>query len=1239
MRPRSALPYLLAAGVVIFTARYQKFDEGDKRDWAWNIPTGTEGSRCMGMTRSQYVPFWCLTGALCVTFYAALAFRQALARRSARQWLEWLSRLMAGATLGRLREEGKGRACAAGMMDLEASLLEAAQSPLAAGSAPAAHAATLVPAQLMERVCSACAATKGLEAASLAVFLVLKHRRSYGSATVAAVPAEGSARMVIVDLKLPHMSFAELLAAADAALTRAPELAAEDVPDCTLVWGQELPAGQGQWLMQPVAAGQLQVRGPAEAADAGEEERQFRSLFEACAAAPEGNIWEMPMLSELEAQQLRAWGSPPKDFSSYRGSAGKLRTFPEVFAEQRAPGSAAAVAGVGFSVSYADLRRRVAAVAQAVQSAALETAGVTKGWSLAVVVYMGRGEAVAAAFLGILQAGYTAVPIDVHWPAERARSVVVDSSAALALVAPATQDAWVALQGMPKFMVICDALYKEHSSSLSVMDGMDADKPAITLFTSGSTGKPKGIVLSHGYVMVLALGRAESLRMSETTRTLLHQSPTWMPFIDYLFGPLLTGGCCVFVPEQTGTHAVTPSVLRALAREHQATILGFVPPVLDIFLDEDLPAMLRCICVGGAAVAADLCARTVAAFNKQEPGAQGFLATGYHGTEQGDVSQIQVGTLSDIDRYASARGLMTSGRPHTTQRFAILDQGLSMVAPGGVGEITVAGPGLATGYLGLPEKTAETFLQCEALGSERAMRTSDLGRWTPQGSLEVVGRRDTMVKVRGARVELGEVEAAVASHPQVRACVVVVHQDRLVAYVVPAVPSDLRDLCKQRLASYMVPHVFEGLDALPQLANGKVNKKALPPPSEAAGDGSETVIELDSLGQMRKLTRTSATEDRILDNVRAILMIIVIQSHATPLVTGSLAMQDVAHVQIDADWSYTAYALLTMSRSGGWSALAYMAGFDDTRGDSAYRITYREALFLGLWGLSGFKWTMWFLPAFVYMRILFVIAHKCRVMVPHMLIAAQLWLTVPMFVDWYVGWRPAPPGQQQQCSAHCFCPFQGRLWVESAAYYGVGMWTVGEGMISHSFVGRGLFFVPCYWLGFYSGRRLFRVLGRLSDETSWRSRMVIAATAGAVYYSFFTWGSFIEGGFDDRCSSFWAGDHFVWQQVLKNVGFYMENLFTSLLYVIVVVAIVPVHLKRLAKTCFAAYILAAFAPFFCLLDLPSMAVEIRKAVDPTLVPLAETVFVFAQPTLYVLVVGSLGMWCVQVAVQAVIAIT
>merc|ERR1719409_2217012 len=272
---------------------------------------------------------------------------------------------------------------------------------------------------------------------------------------------------------------------------------------------------------------------------------------------------------------------------------------------------------------------------------------------------------------------------------------------------------------------------------------------------------------------------------------------------------------------------------------------------------------------------------------------------GYSGTEIGDVTAVQLLSRADVDRWVNAKGFMGAGRPHAGQRLAILDEAFQPVGQGGIGEITVAGPVLASGYLDLPEKTAETFLpSCAAFGGDRACRSGDLAMWTEAGKLKMVGRRDAMVKVRGARIELGEVETAVLSHPAVKTAVVTVYEDQLVAYVVPAVPADLREHCKKRLVAYMVPHLFEGIEELPKLANGKVNKKALPKPADRT-EGAETVMELDSLGQMRKFTRKAASEDRVLDNVRAILIGVVIQSHAIPLMPVGAAMLDVANRPLD----------------------------------------------------------------------------------------------------------------------------------------------------------------------------------------------------------------------------------------------------------------------------------------------------------------------------------------------------
>uniref|UniRef100_A0A7S0FM77 AMP-binding enzyme C-terminal domain-containing protein n=1 Tax=Pyrodinium bahamense TaxID=73915 RepID=A0A7S0FM77_9DINO len=577
---------------------------------------------------------------------------------------------------------------------------------------------------------------------------------------------------------------------------------------------------------------------------------------------------------------------------------------------------------------------------------------------------------------------------------------------------------------------------------------------------------------------------------------------------------------------------------------------------------------------------------------------------------------------------------MGAGRPHAAQHCAVLDPGMRVAGIGAVGEICVAGPGLASGYLNMPEKTAETFLACEALGGARTIRTADLGLWTQAGNLEVVGRRDAMVKVRGARVELGEVEAAVHAHPDVRECVVVVRDDRLVAYVTPSVPGDLRSHCKEKLVAYMVPHVFEGLEELPRLANGKVNRKALPVPTLST-DGAETVMELDSLGKMRRITRLSASEDRILDNVRAILIAVVIQSHATPLSPGTgAAMLDVAGRPVPGEWGPLAYGALLLSRSGGWPSLAFLAGFDETRGSDAYALSYRELVFFGIWVLSDFNWSMWFLPAFVYMRIAFVAAHRAGLERAHIAVTSLVWLALPCFVDLYVGWRPFSEGTEAVCPAECLCPFQAIPWAEDFAYYTLGWWNAGP---SNSFVARGLFFIPCYWLGFYQGRRVMPLLTRITDDPSWLRRAAVALSMMGLYWLTFSVGQFVQDGFSDRCRSFWHEGSFVLAQVARNVAFYAEVLWASVLYVIFVAAAVPVHLKHLAKVCFLALIAATYTP--CLLNLAEMSLQIRRSVPMTVAPVAELVWAFLVPFLYELVAGTVLAALLQLIVQVAVAVT
>jgi len=1077
---------------------------------------------------------------------------------------------------------------------LTASLLENGQSPGEDASAPI-RASTVD----MCRVC-ATHVNGDLEAAGFAVLVAVAGRRQHNSPSLGVL---SGAAPVIADVELADgpMTFVSLLKASQNAIANARSQPASESPELTLAWGRD--ATPGQWSLKKEGEALKVVGGSRE------EEKCFKMLFEACAANPEGDIWQLPMYEGQVMKQAQSWGTALKDFKQYRDPSNqRIVSVPKLLATKQVDLKAEAVAGEDFSYSYEALRQSVNAVA------ALVKQKMEGKQSKFVVLFMGRGKMLAPSFLGVLQAGCAVVPIDVHWPGERAKGVATDSGSGLVLTDSQSAGTWAELGSELPSVMIEEGILMEQSSACS-LPTVDQEDPAVLLFTSGSTGKPKGIILSHGYLTALVVGVGETKEMNTETRTLSYHSPTWMPFLDYLLAPLLNGGCCLFYPEVT-THVVRPNELNAFAREKRATLLGLVPAVLDLFLEEGLPATLSTVGVGGAAVTAELCLR-VAAAQESRNGKPWLLTTGYSGTEQGDVTNIRMRSVEDVEAAAGVKPVMGAGRPHAGQTYAIVDRGGSIVGPGAVGEVMVTGPGLATGYLNLPQQTAEYFIPIKALGGARSAKTGDLGRWTANGSLELVGRIGSMVKVRGARIDLGEVEVAIGSHANVKACVVTVFEDKLVAYVEPAVPGDLRDVCKEKLVAYMIPHMFEGLDEIPRLANGKFNKKALKPPAPRE-DGVETVMELDSLGQMRKFSRKNAAEDVVLDNVRAILIGVVIMSHAIPMHEGHLQMLDAGFAPLQADWAPWQYWVIYLLRSGGWSSLAFLSGYDDTRAEhKGYGLTYREVLFVVVWVVCGFNWTMWYLPAFVYMRVAFVAWAKMGLEYTHILLASQLFITFPAFIDLYVGWKPPFPGQETVCNCS-FCPFETLPWAETASYYLYGYWNSG---VINSYLGHGLIFVPCYWIGMYSGKHIFPLLCSLANEKSWLRRVVVAVAVVALYLAMFTQLDSVKNAYDDRCSSFWT-DHggFVWLQVLKNLRYFALNLSMSLLYVIVIAALVPVHLKYLAKICFSSLLFSPFAT--CLLDLPDQALMFRHRLPEIISPVVEMAWITAVPFLFELTCGA-----------------
>ncbi len=460
--------------------------------------------------------------------------------------------------------------------------------------------------------------------------------------------------------------------------------------------------------------------------------------------------------------------------------------------------------------------------------------------------------------VGILKAGKGFVPLDPESPAERLERMIADSG--LTVVAADRRHLELARSFPAVEHVIC-LEDDPGSETFALPAGGAGEGIAYVIFTSGSTGVPKGVPITHENLMPLLLWSREVFGFGEHTRVLQSLSYTFDFGVFEILTTLLSGGTIILRGLRGGaergdvegylqdlrSHAVntvhtTPSFFRAVAAAAGGERLD----------------SLEVLHLGGEALGEGLVAE---AFAVTGEGCR--LFNGYGPTEAAvNCALFEVGRAADW----RPRGLpsVPIGRPSAANRLYVLDRRIQPVPVGSSGELCVGGPGLSRGYLGRPDLTAARFLPdpCGEPGG-RLYRTGDLVRFHDDGAIEFLGRTDNQVKVRGYRIELEEIEAALAAHPEVSACAVVawpfdrsVRSDRsvgspgdlrLVAYVAGGVTAEeLRRSLHQRLPAYMVPAAFIILPALPLTASGKLDRQALPEPSSserAAGAAPRTAAE------------------------------------------------------------------------------------------------------------------------------------------------------------------------------------------------------------------------------------------------------------------------------------------------------------------------------------------------------------------------------------------------------------
>ncbi len=609
-----------------------------------------------------------------------------------------------------------------------------------------------------------------------------------------------------------------------------------------------------------------------DAASAGRLLGHLRTLLEALSGNLEIPAAELPLLPPAErARVVEEWSGAgaeiPVEAPLHRLFERRAETSPD----------AVAVSSAERSLTYGELDRRADRLARA-----LAALGV--GPEVPVALCLERSEEMVVAVLGVLKAGGAYVPLDPAYPAGRLAYVLADcrapvlvTQAGLAERLPEFGGETVLVDGTllgpdpgraNEFAATTaqsppsrtdgndDEALPEHAAVLpSPLAGEGSgeggtrgapvpthaeaspDHLAYVIYTSGSTGQPKGVQVTHANAVRLFRATEDRFGFGERDVWTLFHSYAFDFSVWEMWGALLYGGRLVVVPFETSRD---PAAFRALLGREGVTVLSQTPSAFRQLAAADERAgdgsglALRWVVFGGEALEPASLRSWVARHGDERPrlvNMYGITETTVHVTHRlFGREEVEGGAASPI------------GVPIADLRVYVLGRAGEPVPAGVPGEMYVGGAGVARGYLGRPDLTAERFVPdpFSARPGARLYRSGDRARWTDAGELEYLGRADLQVKVRGFRVEPGEVEAALLAHPGVREAVVVAREERLVGYVVPregeAPPSELRAHLRARLPEHMVPAAVVALDALPLTPNGKLDRRALPTPESAGAE-------------------------------------------------------------------------------------------------------------------------------------------------------------------------------------------------------------------------------------------------------------------------------------------------------------------------------------------------------------------------------------------------------------------
>ncbi|WP_053375082.1 non-ribosomal peptide synthase/polyketide synthase [Paenibacillus sp. FJAT-27812] len=540
----------------------------------------------------------------------------------------------------------------------------------------------------------------------------------------------------------------------------------------------------------------------------------YMAIVKAAAADPQLRIEEIDYLSAEEKRQLLA------EFNDTQRDYQTQLTFHELFALQaeQTPEHPAVTAG-GISLTYLELDTRANRVAHALRGKGVAPESI-------VGVMVDRSVDMIVAALGVMKAGAAYLPIDSEYPKERIAYLLQDSQASVVI----TQRGQLESAELTGNILVMEEIEEAGGDGSEPISWSAPHHLAYIIYTSGTTGKPKGVMIEHRQYMNVALAWKEKYELEQFPVKLLQMASfSFDVFAGDMARALLSGGELIICPNDV---KLDPASLYELMLKHKINIFESTPsliaPLMQHIYENGLDVSFLKLLILGA----DSC--PIVEFHKllSRFGTQMRIINSYGVTEASIDSSYYEASISELP----AAGNTPIGKPLPNMSYYVLDSAMKLLPVGVAGELYIGGAGVARGYFGREDLTAEKFVANPFISGDRLYRTGDLATWMQGGNLMFLGRDDHQVKVRGYRIELGEIEACLLKHPDIREAIVMAHEDAykqkyLCAYIVSTSEPKLNEIQAHligELPVYMVPSQVVLLEQMPLTPNGKIDRKALP---------------------------------------------------------------------------------------------------------------------------------------------------------------------------------------------------------------------------------------------------------------------------------------------------------------------------------------------------------------------------------------------------------------------------